>query len=162
MFFQSLLPLLSSGIKLSLIVEMTSDNQLSVGVLPVPTGENSAEQALAPSVFTGTAQELDTEFASAVVPAITGMTKSLTQQIEEARLVAQAAAKEASEKAKEAAAKSKTVAAYKKPSAPTKTVKTDEPKAAQAAQTDGSTAEAADTKPTETDHGFTMGLPFDL
>lgn len=99
MFFHSLLPLLDLGYKLSIVVESATPDKITVGIHPVSTDEKKGAQVLAPSIFTGTAAELDAEFPSVVMPALTGLTRSLAQQIEDARIVAEATAAQATEAA---------------------------------------------------------------
>lgn len=101
MFFQSLLPLISSGVKLNIVLEAANGGQITVGILPSRTDDSKSSEVLVPCAFTGTAQDLDQQFPTQVIPALTNFTQSLAEQLDAARTVAKAAAEEATKKAVE-------------------------------------------------------------
>lgn len=98
MFFQSLLPLINSGVKLNIVLEAANGGQITVGILPSRTDDSKSSEVLVPCAFTGTAQELDQQFPTQVIPALTNFTQSLAEQIDAARTVAEAQAEEANKK----------------------------------------------------------------
>ena len=97
MFFQVIQPLLAKGLKFNLSIEADDSipGNVIVGVFP-DAGEKST--SLTPAMFSGTPQELDAQFDQVMAGFVT-VTKSLTEQLEDARLVAEQAAKDALESA---------------------------------------------------------------
>lgn len=93
MFFQVIQPLLAKGLKFNLSIEADDSipGNVIVGVFP-DAGEKST--SLTPAMFSGTPQELDAQFDQVMAGFVT-VTKSLTEQLEDARLVAEQAAKDA-------------------------------------------------------------------
>ena len=93
MFFQVIQPLLAKGLKFNLSIEADDSNpgNVIVGVFP-DAGDKST--SLTPAMFCGTPQELDAQFDQ-VMAGFVSVTKSLTEQLEDARLVAEQAAKDA-------------------------------------------------------------------
>ena len=93
MFFQKIQPLLAKGIKFTLSIEAdeTKADNVLVAVYP-DAGEK--QSALTPAMFSATAAELDAQFAE-VMGSFATVTKSLKEQLEDARLVAEQSAKDA-------------------------------------------------------------------
>lgn len=97
--FQSLQSLLAGG---TLALSLTGNPDGTITVLVVPKGEGALAQPLA---LTGTAVELDTQFAECVSSYVSSR-KSLTEQLEATAAVLAAAKQESASKAVKAITKS--------------------------------------------------------
>ena len=91
--FQMLQGLIPSGSSLSLTLTGNTDNTISVVVVPKGNGAMAY-----PLAITGTAAELDEQFAEAIA-SFSGARKSLAEQIEATTAVLDAAKKESAEQA---------------------------------------------------------------
>jgi len=96
MFFSHLQPLLKKGITFNFSIQ-SSDGDL-VEVTVVPHNPNAGALALVPRVFTAAPEELDAEFGN-LMKGYSDLTKTLAEQLEDARLVMEASAAEASKAA---------------------------------------------------------------
>lgn len=106
MFFKAIAPLLQKGVKFTLQIEAADADLIAVSVLPSTSSKTG--HALTAKQFVATAQEFDAQFVG-VMEGFASMTRTLNEQLEDARLVsdaaAQAAADEAAKSAKKAVAK---------------------------------------------------------
>lgn len=95
--FRELSPLLT---KRSLILTVTSigDERIRVTITPRPTGKEEAKEIIQPLAVEGTAAELDTELASALV-SYTAEHLTLTRSIEQVKASMEAALKEVKDEA---------------------------------------------------------------
>lgn len=105
MFFQNLTQLLENNSQVNLTIASADNGQITIIVMPASKG--AADPALStPLALTGTAAELDAEFATLLANYV-GSRKSLIEQIEATTTVLEAA-KQASQKKATAAITGKT------------------------------------------------------
>lgn len=120
MLFANLAALIAKGVTVQFTVLAAADGKLEVNVIPSVTG-GSSDLNLVPKSFVGSAEELDAEFPD-VIAGYTKANLTLMQQLEDVKIVADAAGREAAEKAAAAAANKKPPAARtsaaRKPAAP--------------------------------------------
>lgn len=101
MFLEHILPLLNKGIKFKLEISLTPDKEICVDVNPISTGSTS--QVLPWKQFTGTLEEFNSLGGiTGVMQSFSATTKSLAEQLEDTRVVAQAVADQAAKDAAEA------------------------------------------------------------
>ena len=102
MFFKSMQTLLTQVVSLSTSMVENEDKTITVTVIPKAKKEGEANASLnTPLVLTGTAEELDAEFAN-LLASYTGKRSSLAEQLEATEAVLEAAKKEATKKATKA------------------------------------------------------------
>lgn len=112
MFLDHIEPFLQKGIKFELSIALSDDKKIRLSVNPVCAGDTS--MVLPWKEFTGTAQEFNSIGGiTGVMQSFTATTKSLLDQLEDARLVAAAVAEQA---AKDATAAPKVEKPKSKPS----------------------------------------------
>lgn len=100
MFFQNLKPLLEGGAQLAVTIVPIQDGTLTVIVMPSSKGTKDAALAT-PLSLTGTAEELDAEFAT-LLSSYVGARKSLIEQVEATTTVLEAAKNASQKKATDA------------------------------------------------------------
>lgn len=96
---QSILPLLAKGYTVQFTFESVGDNSPDVDFTVIATSEGKLPN-IVPRSFRAPAAELDAEMPQ-LLAELTQTNVSLAQQLQDAKLVAEAAAKEASQKAAE-------------------------------------------------------------
>ncbi len=102
MFLEHILPLLNKGIKFNLEISLTPAKEICVDVNPISTGSTSL--VLPWKQFTGSLEEFNSIGGiTGVMQSFAATTKSLAEQLEDTRVVAQAVAEQAAKDAAEAA-----------------------------------------------------------
>lgn len=94
MFLESLMPLLQKGVEINLKVSLTAEGEICLDVNPV--SKTNTSQVLPWKQFTASLEEFNANGGvTGVLASFVGTTKSLAQQLEDVKLVADAVAAEA-------------------------------------------------------------------
>ena len=108
MFFQKLKLLLEGCAAIAVTLSSGRDGAITVTVRPTPKEAKDAEALATPLVLTGTAEELDDQFAG-LLQSYADEYKSLAEQFEATRSILEAAKKDANKKAEKAISKGASV-----------------------------------------------------